>query len=107
MDIDFIDQANYYPETLHPLGQSSIGGVKRSERSAATLRLPRWRKATMALTAFMVLFWLRASSGRVTQSRSWIEQYVDQWRRECRIRSISASADMTRSQLYATIYCRG
>jgi hypothetical protein len=38
MDIHFIDQANYYPETLHPLGQSSIGGVKRWERSAATLR---------------------------------------------------------------------
>src|ERR1700736_6865790 len=39
MDIHFIDQANYYPETLHPLGQSSIGGVKtiRTLRSDAPL----------------------------------------------------------------------
>ena len=37
MAIHFIDQANYYPETLHPLGQSSIGGVKtiRTLRSDA------------------------------------------------------------------------
>ena len=33
MDIHFIDQANYYLETLHPLGQSSIGGVKRDQNA--------------------------------------------------------------------------
>ena len=54
MDIHFIDQANYYPETLHPLGQSSIGGVKtiRTLRSDAPFTVSDMKSSYLPDEAF-------------------------------------------------------